>query len=76
MNKFAKIDGHQNLIRDIKSNAIINTDISEGNNYLQNREKRKEDQETMQKLKNDIDSLKSSIDEIKFLIKGIKNESQ
>ena len=60
MSKFAKIDGHQNLIRDIKSNAIINTDISEGNNYFLNRQKRKEDEETMKKLKNDIDFLKSS----------------
>jgi len=74
MSKFAKIDGHQNLIRDIKSNAIINTDISEGNNYFQNRKKRKEDEETMKKLKNDIDFLKSSIDEIKSLVKGLKNE--
>lgn len=74
MSKFAKIDGHQNLIRDIKSNAIINTDISEGNNYFLNRQKRKEDEETMKKLKNDIDFLKSSIDEIKSLVKGLKNE--
>lgn len=74
MSKFAKIDGHQNLIRDIKSNAIINTDISEGNNYFLNRKKRKEDEETMKKLKNDIDFLKSSIDEIKSLVKGLKDE--
>jgi hypothetical protein len=74
MSKFAKIDGHQNLIRDIKSNAIINTDISEGNNYFFNRQKRKEDEETMKKLKNDIDFLKSSIDEIKSLVKGLKDE--
>jgi hypothetical protein len=74
MSKFAKIDGHQNLIRDIKSNAIINTDISEGNNYFLNRQKRKEDEETMKKLKNDIDFLKSSIDEIKSLVKGLKDE--
>ena len=74
MSKFAKIDGHQNLIRDIKSNAIINTDISEGNNYFLNRQKRKEDEETMNKLKNDIDFLKSSIDEIKSLVKGLKDE--
>jgi len=73
MSKFAKIDGHQNLIRDIKSNAIINTDISEGNNYFLNRQKRKEDEETMNKLKNDIDFLKSSIDEIKSLVKGLKD---
>ena len=74
MSKFAKIDGHQNLIRDIKSNAIINTDISEGNNYFLNRQKRKEDEETMKKLKNDIDFLKSSINEIKSLVKGLKDE--
>lgn len=74
MSKFAKIDGHQNLIRDIKSNAIINTDISEGNNYFLNRQKRKEDEETMKKLKADIDFLKSSIDEIKSLVKGLKDE--
>ena len=74
MSKFAKIDGHQNLIRDIKSNAIINTDISEGNNYFLNRQKRKEDEETMKKLKTDIDFLKSSIDEIKSLVKGLRDE--
>lgn len=74
MSKFAKIDGHQNLIRDIKSNAIINTDISEGNNYFLNRQKRREDEETMKKLKTDIDFLKSSIDEIKSLVKGLKDE--
>lgn len=73
--KYAKVEGHPNLIRDLTSNAIINTDTLAFNQYNLNKQKRESDKQKINKIESDLIELKSSIDEIKSLLKGICNGS-
>tara|TARA_B000000557_G_scaffold43820_1_gene32584 strand:- start:358 stop:570 length:213 start_codon:yes stop_codon:yes gene_type:complete len=68
-----KIEGHPNLIKDENSNAILNTNSSEYNNYLSIRAKRKQGTDRIDNMENDLKSLKDDINEIKTLLKALSN---
>jgi len=68
-----KVEGHQNLIRDENSNAILNTDSSEYNNYISLRAKRRQGSERIDNMEDDLKSLKDDINEIKTLLKALSN---
>ena len=68
-----KVKGHSNLIRDENSNAILNTDSTEYNNYLQRRSKRQQGQNRIDTMEDDLKSLKDDINEIKTLLKALSN---
>ena len=68
-----KVEGHNNLIRDESTNAILNTNSSEYNNYLSLRAKRKKGGERIDNMENDLKSLKDDINEIKTLLKALSN---
>jgi hypothetical protein len=74
-NKYAKVEGHPNLLRDLSSNAIINTDTLSFNQYNLNKQKRASEKQRIDKIEFELNDLKSSIEEIKFLLKGIVNGS-
>ena len=68
-----KVKGHNDLIRDENSNAILNTNSSEYDNYLSHRAKRKQGTERIDNMENDLKSLKDDINEIKTLLKALSN---
>jgi hypothetical protein len=68
-----KVEGHNNLIRDDNSNAIVNTSSSEYNNYISLRAKRKQGTNRIDNMENDLKSLKDDINEIKTLLKALSN---
>ena len=68
-----KVEGHNNLVRENDSNAIVNTDLSEYNNYLSLRSKRKQKSERIDNMENDLKSLKDDINEIKTLLRPLSN---
>ncbi len=68
-----KVEGHNNLIRDEGTNAIVNTDSSEYNNYLSLRAKRKQGTDRIDNMENDLKSLKDDINEIKTLLRALSN---
>ena len=68
-----KIEGHPNLIKDENSNAILNTNNSEYENYIQSRAKRKQGTNRIDNMENDLKSLKDDINEIKTLLKALSN---
>lgn len=74
-NKYAKVEGHPNLLRDLSSNAIINTDTLSFNQYNLNKQKRASEKQRIDKIEFELNDLKSSIEEIKSLLKGIINGS-
>ena len=68
-----KIEGHPNLIKDENSNAILNTNYSEYENYIQSRAKRKQKTDRIDNMENDLKSLKDDINEIKTLLRALSN---
>jgi gas vesicle protein len=71
--KYAKVEGHPNLIRDLSTNAIINTDSFSSEQYNKIRNSKKEEKQKIEKLHSDVEDLKSSVDEIKQLLRSIVN---
>ena len=68
-----KVKGHESLIRDENSNAILNTNLSEYDQYLSIRSKRKKGIDRIDNMENDLKSLKDDINEIKTLLKELSN---
>jgi hypothetical protein len=73
--KYAKVEGHPNLLRDLSTNAIINTDSFSSDQYTVLKNKKKTEKNKIENIENELSELKSSIEEIKFLLKGIVNGS-
>ena len=68
-----KVDGHSSLIRDDNTNAILNTNSVEYNNYLSLRAKKRHGSERIDNMENDLKSLKDDINEIKTLLRALSN---
>ena len=71
--KHINVEGHSNLVRENNSNAILNTNYSEYDNYIQSRVKRKKGTDRIDTMENDLKSLKDDINEIKTLLKALSN---
>ena len=68
-----KVKGHNSLIRDETTNAIVNTNSSEYNNYIRRRAQRKQGTDRIDNMENDLKSLKDDINEIKTLLRALSN---
>jgi archaellum component FlaC len=75
MRNYARVEGHSNLIRDLNSNAIINTDNTELIQYNKMKQNRENQSKRISNIESELSELKSSIDEIKQLLRDISNGS-
>ena len=67
------IDGHKDLARDPKTGSILNVNDHEYNYYIASRAAKKVKNESLDTMKDDLDSLKGEIGEIKSLLKELVN---
>ena len=72
---YIKVKGHDHLIRDTKTNSIINTNVSEYNEYISRRDSKLKENQKVQDLESDVANMKEDLDEIKFLPRRLINES-
>ena len=72
---YIKVKGHDHLIRDPKTNSIINTNMSEYNEYISRRDSKLKESEKVNNLESDINNMKEDLDEIKLLLRRLINES-
>ena len=71
-----KVDGHQNLVRDSRSNAIINTNVTEYQVYMKRVKDREHHGDQIRNAVKEINTLKTELREIKSLLKEVvKNGS-
>ena len=71
MSDTLKVEGHTHLVRDVSSNAIINTNQSEYQLYMQRVKVRERQSDELRGAVKEINNLKKDIREIKELIKEI-----
>ncbi len=64
----ARVEGHSNLYRDLNTNAIINSNSSEYNEYLKNRNIRENNDSKIRNLESKIDDLTDQFSQIKTLL--------
>ena len=71
MGKVLKVEGYNNLVRDIQSNAIVNTNRSEFKMYMSRTNQRVDQQDTIRNVCREINNLKKELREIKDLIREV-----
>ena len=71
MKQYIKVEAQDSLVRDISSNAIINNNKSEYENFLRISEQKYKEKKEFEKLKTDVNSMKNDLDEIKSMLKLI-----
>ena len=73
MEDTAKVQGHTHLVRDLKSQAIINTDSDAYARYMSRKVKSEKKDDEMRDVIRDVNELKNEMREIKNLLIEMKN---
>ena len=73
MSDTLKVEGHTHLVRDLKSQAIINTDSDAYARYMARKTKQKAKDDEVRQVIRDVNELKNEMREIKNLIIGLKD---
>ena len=68
-----KVKGHTHLVRDLKSQAIINTDSDAYARYMVRKAKQSKKDDEVRDVIRDVNELKNEMREIKDLLVEIKN---
>ena len=66
--RFLKVEGHSYLVRDTKTNAIINNDKKGHEQYLALKRAKSKEIDKVQTLEQDIQGLKSGLSDIKSML--------
>ena len=72
---FIKVEGHTSLVRDVRSNAIVNHNVSEYQTYMKRIRDREQQGDQIRNAVKEINTLKAELREIKGLIKELVNGS-
>lgn len=67
------VEGERNLARDIKTNAIVNTNEQEYNAYITRKNSTMKEKNKIETLENQINEVKDDLNEIKSLLKKMAN---
>ena len=71
MSDTVKVQGHTHLVRDLKSQAIINTDSNAYARYMARKAKQSKKDDEMRKVVREVNEIKSEMFEIKDLLKKV-----
>lgn len=73
---YSKVEGHSNLLRDELTKAVINTNLSEYQNYVNLRKAKENDLSKIKNLEFDVENIKNDLNEIKDLLRSFVNGSR
>jgi len=65
---YIKVEGHRTLVRETNSNAIVNTDRSAYQVYMQRVKEAKQSNNDLRYAVREINNLKAELTEIKYLL--------
>lgn len=73
---YYKVKGNSNLVRDKNTNAILNVNHLEYENYNKSNLLKEKENARFEKIESEISTMKDDLDLIKTLLLEIKNESR
>ena len=68
---FSLVEGHPNLVREERTNAILNTDYDEYKNYIEMKKIKESENRRIESIETNITNLKDDLDEIKSLLRNL-----
>jgi DNA-binding ferritin-like protein len=71
---YSRVKGYEHLVRDESTKSIINTNVSDYENYMQLKSIKEKESQKIQKIEDDLNSLKDDINDIKNLLRKIAND--
>jgi len=71
-----KVKDENHLYRDRRSNAIVNSSLSEYKNYIESKKIKQKEMSRIDTIETELNNLKSDINVIKSLLMEIKNGSK
>ena len=74
MKNYKKVEAQDSLVRDMSSNAIVNNNKSDYENFLRISEQKYKEKKEFEKLKSYVDGIKGDLDEIKSLLKSMHHQ--
>jgi len=74
MSSKIKVEGYTALVRDLGSNAIVNTNTTEYSAYIKKYKMREKNNDMLRDTVKEINTLKSELFEIKKLLKEVINK--
>jgi len=74
MSSKIKVEGYTALVRDLGSNAIVNTNTTEYSAYIKKYKMREKNNDMLRNTVKEINTLKSELFEIKKLLKEVINK--
>jgi|TARA_R110002020_G_C16310023_1_gene773763 uncharacterized protein YqfB (UPF0267 family) len=72
---FYELEGHKDLARDPSTNAVLNVNTLEYQQYLSRRKVKTENSHKTQNMEQELANMKNDIDEIKSLLKELLHGS-
>ena len=73
---YLRVEGHNSLLRDPNTNSIINTNMSEYQQYISRRNVKTEEDQKLENLEFDVTNIKNDLDEIKSLLRSLIDGSR
>ena len=73
MSNYIPVEGNSDLVRDPKTDQIVNTNQNAYQQYISQRKKRKLEKEKSLNIEEDLANLKSEMNEIKSLLRELVN---
>tara|TARA_Y100001970_G_C13904898_1_gene685560 strand:+ start:551 stop:778 length:228 start_codon:yes stop_codon:yes gene_type:complete len=73
MSNYIPVEGNSDLVRDPRTDSIINTNTNAYEQYISQRKKRKLEKEKSLNIEEDLANLKSEMNEIKSLLRELVN---
>ena len=73
MSNYIPVEGNSDLVRDPRTDSIINTNSNAYEQYISQRKRRKLEKEKSLNIEEDLANLKSEMNEIKSLLKELVN---
>lgn len=72
--KYSRVQGYDHLLRDESTKSIINTNVSEYENYLKMKAIKDSEVKKIKDIETDLNDLKNDINEIKVLLRKLTND--
>lgn len=73
---YIKVKDNKDLVRDPQTQAILNLNMKEYENYMKMRQIKENEANRVKKLENDVDEIKNDLGDIKNLLRSLVDGSK